>query len=160
MSGTRIDLVPSDWIETSPRNHYGDKVVANVIRRVECGSVRFRCKDDRWDIAFAAWCKSRRDNRADESVPELPCPESEGHCMFLTPEHYGCVAIDETRPSAIRRALRHSVVAVLDGWDREMRKTPAGMRRLAAIVRATVTAKLAGHDPGASPFVACVASFL
>lgn len=147
------DGIPAEWIDTSPLNSYDERVVAHVIESVSRGGIRFRCKDQYWDVAFKAWVRSRRDNA------EIPEPMSPGHCMFLTPTHYGCVPWGVDVPQrAIRRAIRGTVVANLDGWDREMRKSWEGMRQLAKIVRHTVDAKLAGRDTGASEYVACIMS--
>lgn len=146
------DGIKPEWVELSPVNGYDERVVASVIVPVgHDGAVRYRCVDKYWRVAFDAWCKSRRDGA------EIPEPMSEGHCMFITPVHYGCVPWGVDVPqSAIRRAIRGTVVANLDGWDRDMRKSWEGMRRLAKIVRATVATKMAGRTTGAAEYVACV----
>jgi len=138
-------------VYTNPLNEYGERVVANVIYNPENGDRHYRCDPPFWKEDFAAWVASRHNGG-----PELPQPMSEGHCMFLDPLQYGCLPEGETRSALVRRAIRHSVLAMLDGWDRELRKTNQGMRKLAAIVRATVRAKMEGVETGGAPFVACV----
>jgi hypothetical protein len=135
---------------TTPRNEYGDKVVAHEIYDPETGRIYYRCDHEHWGIDFPRWQKSYGDD------PEGPEPMSDGHCMFLTPMGYGKLPVGETRLALVRRCIRHSVVAVLHGWDRELRQTPAGMRQLARIVKATVAARMAGTNLGGAPFLACV----
>lgn len=53
-------------------------------------------------------------------------------------------------------ALRNCVSAVLDGWDRELRSSEDGLKRLSQIIDATVAAKLRGEKTGVSPFIGCV----
>lgn len=144
-------------VDTSPTNEYGDCVVAHVLRNPHTGRRIYRCPREYWDKEFRAWCQSRQLMRATgKKGAELPEPMSPGHCMFLTPLAYGYVPDDETRPAVIRRAHRHQVLGLLDGWDRDLRKTPQGMRKLARIVRTTVAARMKGNDVGAFPFQAVV----
>ena len=135
---------------TTPRNEYGDRVAAHEIYDPKTGRIYYRCDHDHWKIDFPMWQKAYRDN------PESPEPMSDGHCMFLRPLDYGYVPVGETRLSVIRRALRHSIMANLHGWDREMRKTPEGMRQLARIVRGSVAAQMGNEDLGAAPYLACI----
>lgn len=139
------------FVDNSPTNQYGEKA-ASVVTHVDDGVLRYRCRDDAWAVAHKHWRDARRTDRS------APQPMPAGHCMFVSPLSYGCVVEGESREHVIRRALRRTVVSSLNSWDRELRKTPEGMRTLAKIVRATVDAKLAGNDPGAAPFVACIAN--
>ena len=147
----RFEHGPNVHLCTTPRNEYGDKVAAHAIYDPETGHVLYRCSREHWRHDFDAWVKARRNG--DKDAPE---PVSDGHCMFLRPVGYACVPVGVTAPNVIRRALRNHQVAVLNGWDREMRKTPEGMRQLAKIVKATVTAKMKGQETGGGPFVACI----
>lgn len=151
---TTVPGVPAEWIETNWFNHYGEAVVDNVlVDAYEPTRTYYRCKDEHWRAAFKAWQKA---SRTDRSAPE---PISEGHCMFIRPASYSSVpanATGEARRLATRRVIRNRVVSMLNGWDRDMRQSPEGMRTLAKIVRSTVKARMSGQDTGASPFVACV----
>lgn len=142
----------SQWVDTSPTNHYGERVVSSLITAVEDGGVRYRCNDNHWQAAHKVWCSVRQADR-DANVPE---PFPAGHCMFVRPMDYSCVRLGEDNPAAIRRAMRHRVLANLDGWDRELRQSWEGMRKLAKIVRATVDAKLSGASLGGAPYMACI----
>lgn len=101
---------------------------ASVVTHVDDGVLLYRCRDDAWAAAHKHWRDARRTDRS------APQPMPAGHCMFVSPLSYGCVVEGESREHVIRRALRRTVV------------------------RATVDAKLAGNDPGAAPFVACIAN--
>lgn len=140
----------TDYLETSPRNHDCELVAANVIVRPYDGTIYYRCQPAKWRAAHENWSWAYSD---DKSVPQ-PMPEA--HCMFLDPLGYGCVELGETRQGMIRRAMRSSVIARLDGWDREMRRSVSGMKRLARIVESTVAQKMNGEDLGAAPYLACL----
>lgn len=119
------------------------------------GRLMYPCPDALWSVHFPAWQKRRQ--RGETGIVE---PFSAGHCMFSSPRSYGVYRYGMASPQAIRRAHRQYLVGVLHGWDTDLRQSREGMRQLARIVRASVTARLAGQNTGAFPFVACIAAGL
>lgn len=146
--------IPARFLDDSWFNEYAEVVAAHVILDPEDGRIAYRCKDEHWSEAHAAWCRSIRKG---ERSPE---PWPSGHVAFLRPMSFGRVPAHyegEQLRLATRRATRNRVVNSLSGgWDRDLRKTREGMRTLARIVRATVDARCSGREAGASPFVACI----
>lgn len=137
-------------VETSAINDYGETVVANKLRDPISGDIVYRCQSKYWSADFAAWCRARRDG---EDAPE---PFSANHSIFVHPLEYGRVPLEETRESWVRRAIRRKIVANLHGWDREMRRSISGLRKLAALVRSCVDAQMNGNNLGAAPYLACL----
>ena len=117
-----------------------------VIVDVADGGIDYQCPDSCWTEHHAGWCKAYRTNK------KAPVPQSVGHCMFENPISYGCIVLGDTSPENRRAAMERHVAGLLDGWDRDL--TP---ERKAAVHKATVDAKLAGIDTGASPFLDCLA---
>jgi hypothetical protein len=82
--------VPAEFLDDSLLNKYGEECVSVVIRKQRQGDVlRYRCLEDKWKPAFAAWVKALKTDRL------APQPMPSGHCMFVTPEDHGCVAWGE-----------------------------------------------------------------
>lgn len=115
------------------------------------GGMSYPCPAELWASHFDAWKRERLNGN--KTAIE---PMQAGHCMFERPSDYSRWRYGEANVHVIRRAIRNSVIAKLNGWDRDLRKTASGMRSLAKIVRATVDAKMSGHDVGAAPFMACI----
>lgn len=109
--------------------------------------VRYACPDECWDAHFKEWC--RRYRQGEKAVPQ---PEPYEHCMFDEPISYGMVPFGCTDEKMIRAAWDRSVRSLLHGWDRDMTT-----EQLDAVVKATVDARMAGIDVGATPFMACIA---
>jgi len=108
--------------------------------------VNYACPDNLWKEHHEAWCKASRHGNKD-----APHPMPWGHCMFQNPVGYGMVPYGCTDQAMIRKAHENDVRALLNGWDRDLTK-----EELDKIVNATVDARLAGKNVGASPFVACI----
>ena len=79
--------VPAEFLDESLLNEYGEECVPVVVKSRREGDVlRYRCREDRWKDAFAAWIKALKTDKC------APQPMPSGHCMFVTPEDYGAVA--------------------------------------------------------------------
>ena len=110
------------------------------------GGIYYACPDVCWQEHLAAWSKSYR--HGNKGAPQ---PMPLGHCMFDTPEVYGCVSYGVNDPARTRHAIENTVRGNLHGWDRDLDETTREK-----IVAATVDTYLRGENPGAWPFMACI----
>jgi len=76
--------VPVEFLDDSLLNKYGEECVSVIVKPRREGEVlRYRCLEDKWKAAFAAWEAALKTDRC------APQPMPSGHCMFVTPEDYG-----------------------------------------------------------------------
>lgn len=99
-----------------------------------------------WRAHLDAWRHARRHGATTAAEP-MPW----GHLLFERPLHYGYVPWGNTNQELRRTAITVSVRSSLESWDRGV-----DQERLEKIVAATVNNSVAGKNPGALPFLACL----